>query len=44
MRHVPARATVVRAGEFTTLGRLDHWSDGQILAQADTATIVEAVV
>ncbi|MFI5689675.1 hypothetical protein [Streptomyces sp. NPDC051636] len=43
MRHVPTRATVVRAGKFTTLVSLDHWYDGQILAKADTGTIVEAV-
>ncbi|UQA95688.1 hypothetical protein [Streptomyces halobius] len=42
-RHVPTRATVVRAGRSTTLVSLESWFGGQILAQARTAAIVDAV-
>lgn len=42
-RHVQTRATVVRAGDTTTLVALDDWYGGQILAPADTS-IVEAAV
>jgi hypothetical protein len=40
-RHVQTRATVVRAGDTTTLVALDNWYGGQILAPVDTS-IIEA--
>lgn len=42
MRHVPTRATVIRAGSDTTLVSLEGWYSGQILASADTRVIEAA--
>ncbi len=41
--HVRTRATVVRAGENTTLVSLADWYGGQILAPVETR-IIEAAV
>lgn len=43
VHHVRTRATVIRAGDATTLVSLDDWYSGQILAPVDTL-IIEAAV
>lgn len=38
-RHVRTRATVIRAGDTTTLVSIENWYGGQILAPVDTHVI-----
>ena len=41
-RHIQTRATIIRAGDTTTLVSIEDWYGGQILAPVDTAVLEDA--